>query len=166
MRFFLSTLARQKALIIPTCCVCLTITLLFYKVFFDKKLTKPSPQASVCGRNSLSPPRHSLFSDPPVFIIWKWKLSHQQIKVGRLILCTRNSLLHGLDSNGLVMDFYPGEYHLLVFHQSKSNPQGSEGFEIRVVFSQVSCLSPTWNKTWFQGDSNSPFKGQHVKPDK
>ena len=109
--------------------------ILFYKVFFDKKRTKPSPQASVCGRNSLSPPRHSFFSDPPVFKIWKWKLSHQQTKVGRLILCTRNSILHGLDSNGLVMDFYIGEYHLLVFDQSKNNPQGSEGFEIRVVFS-------------------------------
>ena len=54
--------------------------ILFLKAFFDKKHGKhPLSRANIHGRNSLSPARHSFFSDPlPLFKIWEWKLSPQQ----------------------------------------------------------------------------------------
>ena len=35
--------------------------ILFLKVFFDKKHSKPLPQANIHGRKSLSPPRAPIF---------------------------------------------------------------------------------------------------------
>ena len=54
----------------------------FTKSFFDKKQSK-SPQANICGKDLLRPPRHSFFfSDHPLLKIWNWRLSLRQKRGG------------------------------------------------------------------------------------
>ena len=68
--------------------------ILFYKVFFDRKHSKLA-QANTCGRNSLRLPRHSFFPDFPLFKIWDWRLSPQQIKGLILWTCHSHYFAHG-----------------------------------------------------------------------
>ena len=54
----------------------------FIKYFFYRKHSKP-PQANICGRDSLRPPRPSFFfwsPPPPFFKIWDWRLPPQQMR--------------------------------------------------------------------------------------
>ena len=41
--------------------------MLFYKVFFDKEYSKHHKKENICGRKSLSPSGHPIFSNSPIF---------------------------------------------------------------------------------------------------
>ena len=57
---------------------------IFKNIFLTRNIVS-SPQANIRGRNSVSPSRHSVFSDPPIFKTCNWKLTPQQRQVYRCL---------------------------------------------------------------------------------